>query len=56
MCKGCSEIALENAKGEVERDAKRAEVASQATRSVRRLLEDWMDERELRGSFAEVWD
>ena len=52
----CAEIALENAKAEAGRDAKRAAVASQATRSARSLLEDRMVERELRGAFAEIWD
>ena len=56
VCMTCVEIALENAKGEAERDAQRAVVASQATRSARSLLEDRMAERELRGSFAEIWD
>jgi len=56
VCRTCAEIALENTKGEAERDAKRAAVASQATRSARSLVEDRMAERELRGCFAEVWD
>ena len=52
----CAEIALENAKGEAERDARRAAVASQATRSARSLLEDRMAERVCAQHMAEVWD
>ena len=56
VCKGCAEVALENARGEAERDARRAAVASQATRSAHSLLEDRIAERKLRGSFAEIWE
>ena len=56
VCRTCAEIALENTKGEAERDAQRAAVASQSTRSARSRLEDRIAERELRGCFAEVWD
>jgi len=56
VCKGCAEIALENAKGEAERDAQRAVVASQATGSARSLLEDRMAERACAQHLAEVWD
>ena len=56
VCKACAEIALENAKGEAERDARRAAVASQATRSARSLLEDRMFERDYLQHLAEVWE
>ena len=52
----CAEIALENARGEAERDAQRAVVASQATRSARSRLEDRMAERACAQHMAEVWD
>ena len=55
-CKGCGELALENAKTEQKRDAQRAAAASQATRSARSVLEDRMVERECRQQLAEVWD
>jgi len=56
VCKACAEIALENARGEAERDARRAAVASQATRSARSLLEDRMFERDYLQHLAEVWE
>ena len=56
VCRTCAEIALENAKGEAERDAQRAAVASQATRSARSLVEDRMAERACAQHMAEVWD
>ena len=56
VCKGCAEIALENAEAEAERDAQRAAVASQATRSARHRLEDRMAERDCLQHLAEVWD
>ena len=56
VCKTCADVALQNTKGEAERNVQRASVASQAARSARSLLEDRMAERELMGSFAEIWD
>ena len=55
-CKGCAELAREHAKAEAERDAQRAAVASQATRSARHRVEDRMAEREYLQHLAEVWD
>ena len=56
VCKTCAEVALQNANGEAGRDAQRAAVASQATRSARSLLEDRMAERVCAQHLAEVWD
>ena len=56
VCKTCADVALQNAKGEPKRDTQRAEVASQATRSARSLVEDRMAERACAQYMAEVWD
>ena len=56
VCRTCAEIALENAKGEAERDAQRAAVASQATRSARSRLEERMAESVCAKHLSEVWE